>query len=1205
MGQRGVLSLALAVCACVSVFGQGTTSRVLGSVQDATGAVMPNASVKLINEGTRVTFETKTSATGAYAFEAVQTGSYRLEVEATGFRKYSSTGNVVSIGQPTTINVKLEVGTLIDTVEVQSQAEAVQTSTSGNYGNLIAGAQVNDLPIVGSRGRNPLDLVVTQPGVVSGSPTGGGIMVHGARDRAWNYTLDGIDVNDSSQGGSNTTSFRVNPDMMDEMRILTGNNTAETGRNSGGQVAMITKSGTNNFHGDGFWFYRTPRLNANEWQNNIDGIGKSQLQQNIFGGGIGGPVLIPKIYNGKNKTFFFYEHQGLHARSSAGTSRTVYTETARTGVLRYVKGGRNLPAGAPGASVDAAGNPLPGLSIGTYNVAANDPQHLGLDPTVLAEMKNEPLPNNFAVGDGLNTAGYTFSAQASERQHDETIKIDQVIGNRNTVYGRLAWGTDNSLCDVVNGGQPIFPGGVCQVNTLRNPRNFALNWRFTPTARMTNELVVGQNRYDPIFGQPQSIDKISFTGTPVDTTAQYYFGNSRVVSTWQVADNFAYMRGSHAFKFGTNLRRVREEDIRGSVAGLNANEEVNFSTSINTVDPTTFGLPSDLNTAFDRGIFQSNINFMLGRVGQIDRGFVNNNDQWTKSTFLFDTRYPEYEFYAQDTWKVKPNLTVDIGLRYEVRLAPNSPNTNILVPNQPLVAGAAPSNTVKWVPGQLFKNQLGNIGPSLGFAWDPFKTGKTSIRANYRIAYDRINTFVIASTILNNLPGAAFAAINTDFGQGGGRLANLPALNPPTAAPSTLLQPAPFSSGSNTVVDPNIKTPRTHQWAFNIQREVARNTILDIAYVGRRAYHLLGAYNVNQDQIFTNGFLDAFNTVKAGGESALLNNILKADTRINAGETASAMIRRLFASNLTLNSVGALASSLATRLQNGQSVTAAAGQPFFFIPFPQFQTLNVLDSNDFSTYNALEAQLTRRYSNGISFNLAYTWSKALDTRSFDPTLTVVGTGNASTAADTPFDINNRRLNYAPADFDRRHVFQWNFVAQLPFGKGKHFLGNAPTMLNRVVGGWEVTGYGRVSSGRPFTAFAGTNTVSNVNQSTANCSGCGRGDGSPFLDSSSGLIWFFDPAERAKFSAPGAGQFGNTGRNYFVGPHYFEMDASLLKRVAVTERVNLEFRADATNLTNSVAFAGPTTDITSSIFGRIRNSVSSSSRKIQLGAKIHF
>ena len=161
----------------------------------------------------------------------------------------------------------------------------------------------------------------------------------------------------------------------------------------------------------------------------------------------------------------------------------------------------------------------------------------------------------------------------------------------------------------------------------------------------------------------------------MDNTEQYYFGNSRVVSSWQVVDNFAYFRGAHAFKFGTNLRRVREEDTRGSVAGLNSNEEVNFSTAINTVDPTTFGLPADLNTCFDRRVFQSNINFLLGRVGQIDRGFVAQGNQWTKSPFQFDTRYPEYEFYAQDTWKVRPNLTVDVGLRCEIRLSPDAPPT--------------------------------------------------------------------------------------------------------------------------------------------------------------------------------------------------------------------------------------------------------------------------------------------------------------------------------------------------------------------------------------------------------------------------------------------------------------------------------------------------------------------------------------------------
>lgn len=1185
------------VCAYAG-FGQGTTSRVLGTVQDSTGAVVPGAAVKLVNQGTHVTFQTKTSTAGTYVFEAVQPGTYEVDVEAAGFHTFSSKNNDVSIGQPATVNVKLEVGAVTDKIEVESSAETVQTSTSGNLGNLVSQAAVTDLPIVGSRGRNPLDLVLMQPGVVSGAPTGGAIDVHGARDRAWNYTLDGIDINDSSQGGSGTTSFRPNPDMLDEFRVMVGNNTAEYGRNSGGQVAMVTRSGTNEFHGDGFWFYRTPRLNANEWQNNLDNLGKAQLQQNIFGGGLGGPVI-------KNKTFFFVEVQALRARSSTATTRTVFTPTARQGLLRYVRGGRNQPSGTPGASVDAAGNPLPGLSIGTYDVAANDPQHLGLDPSIAAEIKAEPLPNNYAVGDGLNTAGYTFTPLASERQHDQTIKIDQVINDKNQVYGRFAWGSDDSNCDIVNGGQPIFPGGPCQVNTVREPRNFAINWRWTPTAHLTNEFVVGNNNFAALFQQPSSLTKISIASAPVDTTWQYYFGNQRTVSTWQFVDNLAYMRGPHTFKFGFNLRRVREVDQRGSVAGLNAGEELNFSTAINTVDPTTFGIPTDLNTNYDRPAFQSDINFMLGRVGQIDRGFVNQNGQFAPGIFNFDTRYPEYEFYGQDTWKIRPNLTLDLGLRWELRLSPTTPNGNILVPNQAIVAGAPASNSVQWAPGDLFKNQLGNFGPSIGFAWDPFSTGKTSVRANYRIAYDRINTFVIASSILPNLPGQAAAVINQSFGQGGGRLANLPALVPP-AYSNSLTTPAPYNAASNTVIDPNLKTPRTHQWSFGIQRQVAKNTIIDATYVGRRAYHLLGAYNVNQAQIFNNGFLDAFNTVKAGGDSPLMDSLLQHDTRLNAGENGSQMVRRLYASQLNLNSVAGLASAIATRIQSGQSVTALAGKPFFFYPFPQYTSgLNVLDSNDFSTYNALEVQLERRLANGVTFDLAYTWSHSLDTRSFDPTITVVGTGNLATAADTPFDINNRRLNYASSDFDRRHVLQWNFVYELPVGQGKHFLGSAKGITERVLGGWEATGFGRVTSGRPFTVFAGANTVSNVNQSTANCTGCTPGMGTPFLDPASGLIWFFNGSQRAQFSAPAAGQFGNTGRNAFYGPHYFELDASLLKRIQIREKMNFEIRADATNLTNSVSFNGPTTDITSSIFGRIRNSIAGGSRKVQIGAKIHF
>ncbi len=306
--------------------------------------------------------------------------------------------------------------------------------------------------------------------------------------------------------------------------------------------------------------------------------------------------------------------------------------------------------------------------------------------------------------------------------------------------------------------------------------------------------------------------------------------------------------------------------------------------------------------------------------------------------------------------------------------------------------------------------------------------------------------------------------------------------------------------------------------------------------------------------------------------------------------------------------MGALASSIATRLQNGVSVTQlSAGQPFVFIPYPQFTSLNVLDSNDFSTYHALEAQLTRRLSRGISFNVAYTWAKALDTRSFDPTLTVVGTGNC---------IHRRRHSVrhqqpppqlrATAISTAATSSSGTWSRSCPSARASTSCTAPAVWWIASLGGWEVTGLRprhqrpslhrllrhqhreqREPVHRQLHAAAAAATDRHSPRPPPACSG------------------IFDAADRAKFSAPGAGQFGNTGRNFFIGPHWFEIDSSLLKRIAVNERVKLEVRADATNLTNTPSFGGPTTDITSSTFGRIRNTVSSSSRKIQLGAKIHF
>ncbi|HVF85948.1 MAG TPA: carboxypeptidase regulatory-like domain-containing protein, partial [Pyrinomonadaceae bacterium] len=280
-----------------AVHGQGTTSRVTGVVVDPTGAVVPGATVMLTNQATNLSFTTETTDSGVYAFESVQVGTYSVAVEKAGFKKFVSTGVVLNINQPSTVDMTLETGGVDEVVTVEGSAEVVQTSSSGNFGNTVEQRTLVTLPIVGNRGRNPLDLINFQPGVVTGSNTGGGIHVHGARDRAFNFTLDGIDINETSAGGSNFTPIRTNPDSLTEFQVVTGNFTAELGRSSGAQVTLVTRSGTNEFHGNLFEFYQTPRFHANEYQNTINTIlvggervptAKPQFVQHIFGGSLGG-----------------------------------------------------------------------------------------------------------------------------------------------------------------------------------------------------------------------------------------------------------------------------------------------------------------------------------------------------------------------------------------------------------------------------------------------------------------------------------------------------------------------------------------------------------------------------------------------------------------------------------------------------------------------------------------------------------------------------------------------------------------------------------------------------------------------------------------------------------------------------------------------------------------------------------------------------
>ncbi|HJP93152.1 MAG TPA: carboxypeptidase regulatory-like domain-containing protein [Pyrinomonadaceae bacterium] len=1239
--------LLLTFCLVAVASGQGTTSRVTGIVQDANGAAIAAAMVTLTNEATGVSFNTETSDSGTYAFDLVQVGKYTVTVEKQGFKKFISQANPVNVNLPATINATLETGTVTETVTVQAGAEQVQTSTSGNIGSTIEQHTLESLPIVGTRGRNPLDLLNFQPGVVFGGNTGGAVNVNGSRDRAFNFTLDGIDINESTAGGSNFTPLRPNPDSVQEFQVVTSNFTAELGRSSGAQVTLVTRSGSNDFHGNVFEYYRTPRLDAKSYPVTIAGLPKDQFVQHIFGGSLGGPLYNPGFGEGtkggwlRDKAFFFVNLQLLRAYDTALVTRTVYTQAARQGLFRYVVGRANAPVGGTTpASVDITGAPvLPNCNatasnspcISSYNIATN-PTGIGIDPFLSGLINEMPLPNNFTTGDGLNTAGFNFASPQHERQYDFVSKFDFNLRDNSLLYVRYAQGSQSSFGDSANGGRPIFPDSPNFVDTSRTPKNLAVNWRWSPTSTLTNEAIFGLSKFFFTFATPFPDPNLPFSFINVATANTNFSYNARGVRTLQYIDNATLIHGAHTLKGGINFRFNRHRDDRSNVAGSAIEPIVNFSRTAASF--TGFNLPSSGSTSInsnDLTRLQNTIVDELGRLGSVSRAFV--LDPSNPSTFapagtrwLNEANYTELDFYFQDNWRARSNLVFDLGVRWEPKLTPTVNGRPILVPNQPVKLGAPPSNTLRWVEGNLFDSDFSKILPSVGFAWDPFESGKTSIRGNYRIASDRIATFLFGSSIFQSTPGNNIAATNSTFGAAGGLYRNvgpvLAALTPPST-PDALRQPPAFSTNSGSVIDPDLQFPQVHEWSLSLQREIGNN-VVEVNYIGKHAVHLLGAYNVNQVNIFASvpgvseaNFLDAFNKIRASSSynSPLINLIMSGNAANNGG---TARFRALNTTNITQGSVAAAAlivsqktcasddisAGICTSAQSGRRLLDLYGFPFLLQPYPQFTGgFNVFDSNDYSNYGGLQFIFKRRINAGLGFQFGYTFSKSKDNRSWDPSLSTVSTGSVQSASSTPFDLRDRNLNYTWSDFDRRHVFQGTYTYELPFGKGRKFLSRAPSIVDHIIGGWQMAGTVIWMSGRPFTVYSGINTVSNVVQSTADCNGCTRNSGQLVLES--GRNFWFDAATRGQFAAPAPGSIGNTGRNFFLAPTYFQWDSSLSKRFRITERVGFDLRVDARNVLNNPSFDNPTAVITSTIFGRINDSVTNNARRIQLSGKLSF
>lgn len=1244
-------------------FGQGTTTRITGVVTDGSGSIVPGAAVKLTNEGTGVTLNTVTNDSGVYNFDLIQAGTYQVTVEKSGFKKFISKGNIANINQPTTVSVSLQVGDVSATVTIESAGEQIQTSSSGNMGTTVEQKTLESLPIVGARGRNPLDLLNYQPGITNGANTGGGVHINGSRDRSFNFTLDGIDINEATAGGSNFTPLRPNPDSIQEFQVVTSGFTAELGRSSGAQVTFVTRSGTNQFKGNLFEYYQTPRFQARSYAANVNNAAKEQFVQHIYGGSFGGPLFNPGFGEGtkmgllRDKAFFFVNLQRLAAYDSLIVTRTVYTKEARQGLYRYVLGGSNGAAGTTNASVDSSGNvirPICGAPavtpcIATYNIATN-PSGTGLDPTLMGYLNGMPLPNNFsAAGDGLNTAAFVFASPQQERQWDFVSKFDFNINDKNSFYVRYAQGEQNTLGDAANGGRPRFPTSGNFVDTFRLPKNLAVNWRSSPSSTLTNEFIFGISQFEFAFTNPNPDPKYPFVfNLPTDSGTNFNY-NARSFRTIQYVDNLTIVKGSHTFKTGTNLRLGRGFDDRSSVASSDVDSSINFSRTINN-NFTAFGLPASGSSSIsstDLTRLQNTINDMLGRVGSYTQAFVsdpNNPTSFAKAGTRWENiaKYPELDFYFQDNWRMRQNFVIDAGLRWEIKMSPRSGTGRpILAPDKPITIGSPATNSLKWVEKKLFDDDYTVFLPTVGFAWDPSKTGKTSIRANYRIASDRFGTQFFGASILQSAPGNTFTGTdNGAYGAAGGLLRNgLPAITP-TASPTSLAQPPSFSTNSINVLDPAVQFPRIHTATVSFQKEIFKDNVIEVNYNWKRGTHLFGGYNANNVNInakvngISESFIEAFNQIRANTayNSPLINFLITGDAANNRGTAA---FRALNSTALTQGSAGTLALAVSQRLCGSGDTTAnATGAAFcttaqvgqrtldltnnsgVIQPFSQFTGgLFVTDSNDRSQYHGLQALFRRRLKAGLNFQLSYTWALSKDTRSFDPVFTTVSTGNGQTAANTPADNNKRDSIFSWSDFDRRHSFQGTYVYELPFGTGKPFGSGLPSALRYVISGWQVAGGVRWTSGRPFTVYDGLFTVSNTVGSFANCSTCTRDMGKVIQadPSGAGLLrnWFFTQEQRLMFTQSKPGENGNLPRNFFIGPKFFETDISFSKKFKINERFNFDLRVDARNLTNTPNFNAPSTvlpadgNLSGSLFGRINADVVNNSRRVQLSGKLNF
>lgn len=1204
------------------LFSQTSRGSLTGLIHDQAGAAIAGANVKIKNIATGEDLAAPTNNQGAFDFPSLLPGTYQVNIEAAGFKRAEIVEVVIEVSKPSSIDLTMEVGAVSEEITVSSDVQQVINSTSATLTNVINPRQVQDLPLAS---RNPLDLAGLQAGVAVLGTDVRNASVAGLRGSGTNITQDGINALDNfvkTSGFFAIASPSLNS--TSEFSVTVGTVGSDAGRGAA-QVNIVTPLGTNQLHGSLFYQFRNDALNANSFFNNATGTEKVIERQNFFGFNVSGPVWLPKVYDGRDQSFWFFSYEGFREPFSVTRNRVVLTEQARQGIFRYT---------------DTSGNTRSVNLLQIGNATA-------LNPVTMEQINSTPLPNNNVVAgtDGLNTAGFRFNVPGSDPNDSYAIRIDQKLFESSRfgshklefVLHRAKFLTEP---DVGNNVEAPFPGGVNKFqSSTRTLATAAIQSTFG--SNVSNELRYGHQRAPVEFPRESAVDDpflINFaTITDVQNRA---LSQGRNTLVYQFNDNLSFIKGTHIFRMGNETESISviSTNDAGSVPTINLGTN---SANPSGITATDFpGLPAG---AAGQNIVNAAINAFVNITGFLGSGNQTLNVTNPTSGFVPGAtnerlfRQRETSFYFMDQWKARQNLTLTLGMRWEFIGVPTLPNglglqlTNFNDINgvsgpgnlfNPGVLGNSSSvPTLDFVSGNtgrpLYNNDWNNFAPFFGFAYSPnFKSGllgrllgsggKSSIRGGYSISYLRDGLTVVSNALGFNAGLAQTVNNATPTGvltQAGVALPVATFSTPITAAENLLLNSASVLSA----LDPNLRTPYVQQWSFGIEREIGSNTAFEVRYVGNRAVKLYRATNINEINIFENGFLNEFlsaqqNLERNGGTSFAPGSggipLPTLSTFFQGLPSSQGFTNTAFINNLLQNNVGGFANTLAfspTYTTNRQLLPAN-----FFVANPDAAFALIFSNASYSNYNSLQVEFRRRFSKGLQFQANYTFGKAL-----------TDSNGSQSNLQSFMTIRDPSLDYAPSDLDVRHRFVANFVYDLPIGSGRRFFANAPAVVGKLIEGWSLGSIINWQSRPPFYITSNRSTFNNALNETTIVSSPAQLTGISFekFKENTGVfrtpagVFYINPdlldivtdangqlvSSRLKeglIESPAPGTIGNFPINSLSGPSFFQADFSINKRFRFLERADVKFKLTLINAFNHANFVYNSEGFDDATFGLI-------------------